>query len=80
MTSSREYDAEAVYEIRVRSQLDERWARRFGDMQIIPQGNGDCLITGPVADQAALYGLFSRLRDLGLVLVSVQRISHDAVC
>jgi hypothetical protein len=74
MTSTKEFDVEAVYEIRVRNRLDERWPRRFPDMEIVPQPNGDSLIRGPVADQSALYGMFSRLRDLGLVLVSVQRI------
>jgi len=74
MTSTKEFDVEAVYEIRVRSRLDARWSRRLPDMEILPQSNGDSLIKGPVADQSALYGLFSRLRDLGLVLVSVQRI------
>ena len=74
MVSTREFDVEAVYEIRIRSQLDAKWSRRFPDMEILPQPNGDSLIRGPVTDQAALYGLFSRLRDLGLVLVSVQRI------
>jgi hypothetical protein len=77
MTSAREYDAEATYEVRVRGRLDTRWSRRLADMEIVPQPNGDSLITGPVADQAALYGLLSRMRDLGLVLISVHRIPQD---
>jgi hypothetical protein len=76
MTSAREYDTEAVYEIRVWGKLDPRWSRRLSDMQIVPQVDGETLITGPVADQAALYGLFSSMRDLGLVLISVQRMPH----
>ena len=77
MTSTREFDTEAIYEIRVRSRLDARWSRRFGDLEITPLPDGDSLIAGPVADQAALYGLLSRMRDLGLVLVSVRRVSPD---
>ncbi len=76
MTGDREYDKPAVYEIRVRSKLDARWSRWFANMQIIPQPNGECLLTGPIRDQAALYGAISRLRDLGLVLISVHRVSR----
>jgi hypothetical protein len=75
MTGTRDYDKPAIYEIRVKSKLDARWSRWFANMQIIPQPNGECLLTGPVADQAALYGAISRMRDLGLVLVSVRRVS-----
>jgi hypothetical protein len=75
MTEGRTYHAKATYEIRVRGRLDQRWSRHFADMEIIPQPNGDSLLVGPVADQAALYGLFSKMRDLGLVLISAQRIS-----
>jgi hypothetical protein len=73
MTGAREYDVQAVYEIRVLGKLDPRWSRRLADMQILAQPGGETLITGPVADQAALYGLLSRMRDLGLVLISLQR-------
>jgi hypothetical protein len=76
MTSAREYDVEAVYEIRVWGKLNPRWSRRLADMEILPQPTGETLITGPVADQSALYGLLSRLRDLGLVLISLQRTSQ----
>ena len=75
MTNGREYDKEAVYEIVVNGKLDSRWSHWFADLQIIPQPNGNSLITGPIADQSALYGVISRLRDLGLVLVSVHRVS-----
>ena len=77
MTNGREFDKPAVYEIRVRGKLGERWSRWFADLSIIPQPNGCSLFTGPIADQAALYGVISRLRDLGLVLISVHRISRE---
>jgi hypothetical protein len=73
MTSAREYDMEAVYQIHAWGKLDPSWSQRLADMQILPQPNGETLIAGPIADQAALYGLLSRMRDLGLVLISVQR-------
>jgi hypothetical protein len=74
MTNGREYDKPAVYEIVVKGKLDSRWSRWFANLQIIPQPDGNSLLTGPITDQSALYGVISRLRDLGLVLVSVQRV------
>jgi len=77
VTGGREFDRPAIYEIRVQGRLDARWSSWFANMKIIPQPNGECLVTGPIADQAALYGVVSRMRDLGLVLISVHRISDD---
>ena len=77
MTSGQEYDRPAIYEIRVKSRLDVRWSRWFANMQIVAQPNGECLLTGPIRDQAALYGAISRLRDLGLVLISVHRVPRE---
>jgi hypothetical protein len=75
MTKGREYDNPGIYQIRVRGKLDPRWSHWFANLQIIPQANGECLLTGPIRDQAALYGAISRMRDLGLVLISVHRVS-----
>jgi hypothetical protein len=74
MTNGREYDKPAVYEIVIKGKLDSRWSRWFADLQVIPQPNGNSLLIGSIADQSALYGVISRLRDLGLVLVSVHRV------
>jgi len=60
-----------VFEIRIKGHLDEQWADWFGGLTITLEENGDTLLTGPVADQAALYGLLRRVRDLGMPLVSV---------
>jgi hypothetical protein len=77
MIGGREYDRPAIYEIRVRGKLDARWSRWFANLQVIPQPNGESLLTGPIRDQAALYGVISRMRDLGLVLISVHRVPRE---
>ncbi len=66
------------YEIRIAGRLDEGWTLWFDGLQITieaaPGRPATTLISGPVADQAALFGLLARVRDLGLVLISVNRI------
>ncbi len=62
-----------VYEIVVKDHLDERWRGRLGDMQITALPDGRTRLCGKVVDQPALHGILSRIRDLGLVLVTVQR-------
>jgi hypothetical protein len=63
----------AVYQIRVKGQLGVRWGEWFGGMTISQTASGDTLISGPVADQAALHGLLRKVRDLGLPLLALSR-------
>lgn len=63
-----------VYQIRVKGHLDRRWTDWFGGMTITLEEGGDTLLTGPVADQAALYGLLRKVRDLGMPLISATRL------
>lgn len=62
------------YQIRIGAHLDEQWMDWFGGMTIVPEENGDTLLIGPLADQAALFGLLKKIRDLGLPLVSLDRV------
>ncbi len=64
------------YEIRVRGVLDGRWAAWFEGLQVSRDG-GDTVLAGPVADQAALHGLLTKVRDLGLPLTSLRRVEED---
>jgi hypothetical protein len=68
------YDQQAFYKIRVASILDQDWSAWFGGMEVIAQSNGDTLLAGPIRDQAALHGVLAKVRDMGLVLLSVQRL------
>ena len=72
--ATEEHTGSEIYEIRLKGHLEARWADRFGGMTITLEGNGDTLLTGPVLDQAALHGLLKKVRDLGLPLLSVNRI------
>ena len=61
-------------EIRVKGQIDEHWAEWFGGLTITHTDQGETVLTGTVVDEAAMYGLVSKLRDLGLQLLSVNRM------
>ena len=63
----------ARYEIRVAGVLDGRWATWFDGLQVSGQGE-DTVICGLLADQPALHGLLTKVRDLGLCLISVRRL------
>ncbi|HZB96287.1 MAG TPA: hypothetical protein VE268_10015 [Herpetosiphonaceae bacterium] len=67
-------DEGGSYEIRLKGRLDRRWAARFDGQSLTHESAGTTLIHGPLADQAALHGLLSKVRDLGLPLISVTRV------
>ena len=65
-----------VYQIRIKGHLGPQWTDWFDGLTITLEEDGDTLLTGPVTDQAALYGLLKKVRDLGLPLVSVNPESN----
>ena len=65
-----------VYQIRVEGQLGCQWTDWFSGLTITLHDSGDTLISGPI-DQAALHGLLKKVRDLGMPLVSVNRVETD---
>lgn len=64
------------YRIVVEGVLDDHWTSYLEGLQI-HRGSSDTVISGPVADQAALHGVLAKIRDLGLVLISVRRLDPD---
>ena len=63
-----------VYQIRLKGHLGRQWTDWFGGLTITLEDNGDTLLTGPVVDQAALHSLLRKVRDLGMPLLSVNRV------
>jgi hypothetical protein len=61
------------YEIRVDGVLDSRWSAWFDGLDVSGDEHGQTTIAGPVVDQAALHGLLTKVRDLGLELLEVRR-------
>jgi hypothetical protein len=66
------------YEIRLKGHLDARWVKWFDGLAITLDENGNTLLSGPVADQAALHGLLKKVRDLGLPLLSINFIEPNS--
>jgi hypothetical protein len=63
-----------VYQIRIKGHLDPHWSAWFLGLTITLEANGETLLTGTVVDQAALYGVLRTVRDLGIPLLSVNRV------
>jgi hypothetical protein len=60
-----------IYQIRIKGHLGRQWTHWFEGLTITLEEDGTTLLSGPVADQAALHGLLKKVRDLGMPLVSV---------
>jgi hypothetical protein len=70
-------DDASRYEIRLQGHLDSRWSAWFDGLNVANEPDGTTVISGPVADQAALHGLLQKARDVGLPLVSVTSVDRD---
>ena len=73
-TFDEKHNQHQCYEIRLKGHLDGRWTEWFEGLTVSLEEDGDTLLSGPVADQAALYGLLKRVRDLGMPLLSVNPV------
>ena len=77
MSNGREFDRRAVYQIKVKGNLDRKWSDWFGGFTITPQADDETLLTGLVTDQTALHGLLSKICSLGLPLLLVKRVEIE---
>ena len=76
------FQNKARYEIRVGSHLDQRWSDWFEGMEVTQafnrSGSPITVLTGTIVDQAALHGILASVRDIGIPIISVNRIeSHE---
>jgi hypothetical protein len=69
-------DELVIYQIRVKGLLDERWSDYFSGFTITHQDDGESLLTGPVRDQAALFGILIIIRDVGIRLLSIEQLDE----
>ena len=69
---------QTIYRIRVAGLLDPCWSEWFDGMTVTPQKSGETLLLGPVRDQPALHGLLVKVRDMGLILLSVERVDNPS--
>jgi hypothetical protein len=65
------------YHIRLKGHLDNHWSAWFDNMTISNEANGEAVLHGPLADQAALHGVLIKIRDLGLPLLAVTTVATD---
>jgi hypothetical protein len=75
--STEDHHEPRVYNIRLKGHLDQRWAERFEGLSFTLASDGTTILSGPVVDQAALYGLLRTVRDLALPLLSVMEVEPE---
>ena len=63
------------YVITVRGHLDHYWSDWFEGLTITNGANGEAVLAGPLVDQAAVYGVLMKMRDLGLTLIALQSMA-----
>lgn len=68
-------DAPYIYEIRVEGHLTDHWADWFDGLTILHDAKEETIVTGSLSDQAALFGILTKIHDLNLILISVCRVS-----
>lgn len=69
----------AIYEIRIKGNLNHHWSDWFCNMIITHTPTGETILQGELPDQAALYGALNKLRDLGVTLISLNLIGQNHV-
>ena len=76
--STRRPGESELHEIRVEGHLDDRWADWVEGLTFTHESDGTTTLTGPLADQAALHGVLTRMRDLNVPIISVRRVGPES--
>lgn len=71
MTGSPNRHPPTAYQLRIAGHLDQHWSPWLGDLTLAHDEDGNTIITGVIADQAELHGLLTKIRDLGVTLISL---------
>ncbi|MFB8146709.1 hypothetical protein ACFC1W_08180 [Microbacterium sp. NPDC056003] len=70
-------DRPVDYELRIGRHIEDRWAEWLGGLALTREPDGTTTLRGRIADQAALHGILNRIRDLGVVLLSVHAVRES---
>jgi hypothetical protein len=74
MSEGSAFEGGGIYQIKVKGHLDSSWSTWFEEMSLACEEGAVTRLTGYMPDQPALYGLIIKIRDLGLTLISVNRL------
>ena len=77
MSNEHTIPEEEIYQIKIKGFLDDQWSDWFDGLTITHPGETETLLVGPVRDQGALHGMLAKIRDLGLHLISVERLPAE---
>ncbi len=75
MSNGHEFDQPTEYQIRLKGSIDASWSDWFDGFNITTQGD-ETVLVGVVCDQSALHGILAKINELGLPIVSVEKISQ----
>ncbi len=64
-----------IYKIRIKDHLEDFWKGRFREMELVNRENGEVELVGPVKDQDELFEILTKIRDLNLALLRIERIN-----
>ncbi len=74
MASEQKNKTHEIYEIKTSGHLDTKWSDWFYGMTICHEGDGTTTLCGPLPDQSVLHSVLDRIRDMNLLLISVNKI------
>jgi hypothetical protein len=77
MTASPNRSGPTAYQLRIAGHLDQHWSPWFGGLVLVHEADGTTSLTGVLADQAELHGLLTKIRDLGVTLISLAVVPAD---